>query len=49
MCAFAFQLNELDLESDLGKRLGLLSALIPAISKMLLQYLVNLLVCKGEV
>lgn len=49
MCAFPFQLNELDLESDLGKRLVLLSALIPAISKTLTQYLVNLLVCKGEV
>lgn len=49
MCAFAFQLKDLDLESDLGKRLGLLSASIPAISKTLLQYLVNVLVCKGEV
>lgn len=49
MCVFAFQFNELVLESGLGKRLGLLSALVPAISKMLLQYLVNLLACKGDV
>ena len=39
----AFELNERDLESDLGKRLGLASALILAIFKMLPQYPVNLL------
>lgn len=43
VCAFAFELNEHDLESDLGKRLGLASALILAIFKTLPQYPVNLL------
>lgn len=43
VCVFAFELNECDLESDLGRRLGLASALTLAIFKMLPQYHVNLL------
>lgn len=49
MHLFAFELNECDLESDLGKRLGLASTFILDIFKTLPVYCAFFRVHKGEV
>lgn len=43
MCAFAYELNECDQQSDLGKRLGLTSVWFLTLFKMLPQHAVNIL------